>query len=160
LKTETQKFRSPTTPGLLITFRNYIIELVCLNVNAKLDPYFWKGQQYWKDKYKREIKGIFNLMKLINDDSQITKTAIINVIKRLNIKSLSAKKTLYRIQKAVEKEKESLIFKRQQEPDGVEVGELKAYMKKNSKFVNIGKQTKLDKLRKLENSVKEKTDHD
>lgn len=160
MKTETQKFRSPTTPGLLITFKNYIIELVCLNLNSKLDPYFWKGAQYWKDKYGREIKGIFNLMKLVNDDSKIAQTAMINVIKKLNIKSLSAKKTLYKIQNAVVKEKKALILKRQEEPDGVGVVELKAYMEKNSKFIDVGKQTKLDKLRKLENSGKEKTDHD
>ncbi len=54
-KSDKHPYASPTTPGLHIAFRDFIIELVCLNVNPKIGPRFWSdkniGDQNMEEKY-------------------------------------------------------------------------------------------------------------
>ena len=92
-KSRKHPYASPTTPGLHVAFRDYIIELVCLNVNPKIGPRFWSDPGYWAPKYKREIRGMSNLGKELNLADTLTQTALVQIIKEYRIKALLAKKT-------------------------------------------------------------------
>ena len=91
-------FQSPTTPGLMVTFENYLIELICLNMDNKLEPRFWRDEKYWKKKYGREVRGVFNLKcKFESVEDPILRLSIISIIKKMRIKSLCAHKTVDRV---------------------------------------------------------------
>jgi len=152
-----QSYKSPTTPALSVTFINYVIELVCLNVNRSLAPRFWKDPKYWGPKYRREIKGMHNLKeRLGNFDDPALRTAIINSVRQLNIKSLSAKKTINRLTKTVQKEHENMIRRREQFAARAQpqIQDLAEHAKHNAEFVDVQKQTKLTKLREIEDRGK------
>jgi len=153
-------FDSPTTPGLKISIRDYVIETVCLNVNKKLGPRFWRDNTYWSNKYKREIKGFSNLVKAFDSpidkdmkvnllEQPLAKKILIQIIKKMNIKSLSAKKTIDRIVLNTKKSYISEISERSSSTKQVE--EIGIDMSKNSKFVDGKKKNKLSSIRDIEN---------
>ena len=141
-------YLSPTTPGLYVTFRNYVIELVCLNANNKIGPRFWQDTKYWGPKYKREIRGVSNLAKELNFDDTLMQNALIQIVNEYNIKALVAKKimerivrlTKIRIQKLTEQRK-SLI--KPQNSENIDV-------KENSRFINTGIKNTLHKIKEIE----------
>lgn len=141
-------FLSPTTPGLWITIRAYIIELMCLNINRRIGARFWSDTKYWNSKFRRETKGVSNISKLVNIDDILTQTALIQIIKEYNIKSLTSKSTVTKVVKNVEKRKIALEEQRahlserelQQEVD----------VKKNSTFIDVGKKGILARIRESE----------
>ena len=138
------KYPSPTTPGLEVTFSNYVIELICLNMNAKLCPRFWKyGDKYWHNKYRREIKGVSNLLKKFEflDNPLLQKTIV------LDIKSLLIKKTFIKAEKAIRKYYNQALVdnkKLEAQPDYQIISS-----NKNAKFVDVSSKTKLGKLREI-----------
>jgi len=159
-----KSFDSPTTNGLKIDFRNYVIELVCLNIDPKLISRFWKSNKYWSGKYPREIRGFSNLKKAIEStvnnnlpgefsqfdlEESFSQKILINIIKKLNIKSLSATKTItkivstflkmYNAEYSTRVNKVQLDFITIVEPE------------KNTKFIEPKIKNKLSKLRELEN---------
>lgn len=140
-------YASPTTPGLYITFRSYIIELICLNVNNKIGPRFWSDPKYWGPKFRREVKGVDNVLKSIGEEA-IIQTAFVEIIKQHNIKSLLYKTTAQKVIKSVIIRKADLIQQRNkfktQPPTQIDE-------RKNSTFVDTGKKGILDKIRKVEN---------
>lgn len=140
-------YASPTTPGLYITFQAYIIELICLNVNSKIGARFWSDPKYWGPKFRRETKGVHNVLKDIGEGA-ITQTAFVEIIKQHNIKSLLYKTTAKRVIKAVNKR----IADLRQQRNEFKVKPLQEIdAKKNSTFVDTGKRGVLDKIRKAEN---------
>lgn len=149
-KNEKHPFESPTTPGLFVTMRNYVIELVCLNVNNKIGPRFWFDPKYWGLKYKREIRGIANLGKELDLTNILTQIALIQIIKEFNIKALIAKKTTARVVKLTNqriiqlKEQRKLLAEKQQQKLINE--------KKNSIFIDTGNKTILAKIRESESN--------
>lgn len=141
-------YASPTTPGLYVTFRDYIIELVCLNINPKIGHRFWSDQNYWAPKYKREIKGMANLGKELDLSDILTQTALIQIIKEYRIKALVAKKTKDKVIRltrnrlaTLKKHRASLATKQPQAPIDV---------KKNATFINTGEKTRLAKVKEAE----------
>jgi len=90
-------YMSPTTPGLKVNIINYLIELVCINCNKRIGPRFWTTTQYWKDKYKREIKGVYDLLKELKDIDSLKEQCLITCIKKFNVKCLNTKKTRKKI---------------------------------------------------------------
>jgi len=148
-QSEKYPYASPTTPGLYITFRDYIIELVCLNTNPKIGPRFWSDQGYWAPKYKREIRGVANLGKELDLSDTLTQTALVQVIKEYRVKALVAKKTKDKVVRwtrgrlaSLKKHRASLATKRPQAPID---------SKKNATFVDTGEKTRLAKVREAEN---------
>ena len=142
-------YASPTTPGLYVSLRDYIIELVCLNVNPKIGPRFWSDQKYWAPKYKREIRGTSNLGKELDLTDTITQTALIQIIKEYNIKALVATKTISRIIKLTRRRIISLSNQRAtlaKKSLQVEIDS-----KKNATFVDMGERSILAKVKEIEN---------
>lgn len=142
-------YASPTTPGLYVTFRDYIIELVCLNTNPKIGPRFWSDQSYWAPKYKREIRGVSNLGKELDLTDVLTQTAVTQIIKEYRIKALVATKTKDRVVRLVRRrisdlreQRKTLAKKQPQVPIDA---------KKNATFVDTGKRSTLAKVRESEN---------
>lgn len=141
-------YLSPTTPGLYVTFRSYVIELICLNVDKKIGPRFWSDKKYWGPKFRREVKGVDNVLKEVGDEEFLTQTAFIQIIEQHNIKSLSYKTTVGKVVKYVTIRKTDLRAQRaklrtkslQQEVD----------VKKNSTFVDTGEKNPLAKIREVE----------
>lgn len=140
---------SPSTPGLYIDFRNYIIELVCLNINPKLGARFWSDPKYWGPKYRREIKGITNLGKELDLTDTLTQTALIQIIKEYNIKALVAKKTVAKVVRLTNcritqlKNQRKLLAEKQQ---SIEIDS-----QKNATFIDSGEKNILAKIREAEN---------
>lgn len=142
-------YASPTTPGLYVSFRNYVIELMCLNTNPKIGPRFWSDQGYWAPKYKREIRGVANLGKELDLLDTLIQTALVQIIKEYRIKALIAKKTKDRVVRFtrsrvthLRKQRESLATKQPQTPIDSQ---------KNATFVDTGEKTTLAKVREAEN---------
>lgn len=142
-------YASPTTPGLYVAFRDYVIELVCLNTNPKIGPRFWSDQGYWAPKYKREIRGISNLGKELDLTDVLTQTAAIQVIKEYRIKALVAIKTKDKIVRLVRRrisylrEQREILAKKQPQ--------IPIDAKKNATFVDVGTKNTLAKIRESEN---------
>jgi len=102
-------YRSPTTPGLQITFENYLIELMCLYCFPKLGPRFWREGNRWNKKFAIEHGKIKKLKTLIDFvDDRIHKQAIINIINKNRIQSMSRTKTLEKIKRQLPKEIKSI----------------------------------------------------
>jgi len=146
---EKHPYESPTTMGLYTTFRSFIIELVCLNVNRKLAPRFWSDTKYWGPKYRRETKGIANLANELNMDDQVVRTALVHVIKNNNIKSLTAKKTISRVIALTFKQLD--IINRDRNKMDVNRYNSDIDIKENAKFVDTGEKTTISKIREMEN---------
>jgi len=148
-KDDKHPYASPTTPGLYVTFRNYVIELVCLNTNPKIGPRFWSNQGYWAPKYKREIRGVSNLSKSLDFTDTLIQTALIQIIKEYRIKALVATKTVNRIVKLTNRRVEHLNEQRimlAQKPQPAKID-----TQKNSTFIDTGGKNTLAKLREAEN---------
>lgn len=148
-QSEKHPYASPTTPGLYVALKDYLIELVCLNVNPKIGPRFWSDPKYWASKYSREVRGVSNLGKELDLTDALTQTAIVHVIKNHRIKALVAKKTVAKVIKltnkhlALLKEQRVLLAnKPQQAPIDT---------KKNSTFVDTGRKSILARIREAEN---------
>jgi len=154
-QSEKHPYASPTTPGLFITFRAYLIELICLNVNPKLGPRFWSSDtgKYWGPKFRREVKGVDNVSQLLNFDDILMQTALIEIIKERNIKALTYKKTVDRVARLARQRRDRLAQKRmelsrKQQPTAIDA-------RKNSTFVDTGEKNTLAKIREAENGSKE-----
>lgn len=145
-----KKYDSPTTPGLKVDLRNYLIELVCLNIDKNLGPKFWQDPKYWGPKYRREIKGVFNLFNLIDIQNPLIQTAIIHVITKYNIKALVAKKTLDRIVKLVDKRTRQIKEDRQKIADKAQTVIFNP--RDNCHFIDCGDTNKLAKIKRIEQS--------
>lgn len=142
-------YLSPTTPGLYITFRAYIIELICLNVNKKIGPRFWADQKYWGPKFRRETKGVANVLTMLTDQDVLVETAFIYVIRQYNIRSLLYKTTVKKVVRNIQKRK--IYLEQQRECLSNKIQHKEIDSKKNSTFVDIGKRGVLAKIRNAEN---------
>jgi len=148
-KSDKHPFQSPTTPGLYVALRDYIIELVCLNIDKKLGSRFWSDTKYWGSKYRREIKGVANLGKELDLTDTLTQTALIQVIKEYCIKALVAKKTVDRVVRLTRRRTEYLSQQRialAQKPQPVEIDP-----QKNATFIDSGEKNILARIREAEN---------
>jgi len=146
------KYISPTTPGLEVTFRNYVIELVCMNTSRwKLRARFWSDKKYWGPKWGREIKGMSNLQKAIDMsfDDTLVQLCVIDRVKKQNIKSLSAKKTIEKLALAVKREYYRRIVELESTPVEETIGD------ENAKFSKAGRKTRFSKLLELERGQEE-----
>ena len=155
-RSDKHPYASPTTPGLYVSFRDYIIELVCLNVNPKIGQRFWSDKTYWSPKYRREIKGVSNLGMELDLTDTLTQTALVKIILEHNIKALVAKKILARVVrltkcKIKDLSKQRALLSEKQQPVIIDI-------KKNSTFVDTGQKGRLAKIREEENGKKEKED--
>jgi len=142
-------YASPTTPGLYVAFRDYIIELVCCNLDPKIGPRFWSDTKYWAPKYKREIRGISNIGKELDLTDTLTQTALTQIIDEYKIKALVAKTTVTKVVRLTRRRIADLkthraALSQKQQPPTID-------SRKNSTFVDMGIQSKLSKVRKTEN---------
>lgn len=142
-------YESPSTPGLLVTFKNYLIELICFNNEKNLEPRFWKySGQYWQDKYGRENKGTFLFIKesqskKFEENDTLFQKCSIRLIKSLNIKSLVNKKNRYKLLKNV-------IDMYANEQQKINNKQEEKQFKTNNTFISVGKKTMLSKIKDIE----------
>ena len=157
-----KSFDSPTTPGLKINFSHYLIELVCINCDKRISSRFWKSNEYWSSKYKREIKGVHNLIKGFDapideelkvntvENSPFAQKILIQVIKNLNIKSLSAKKTIQKIMTTYKKMFEQEYDHRLSIANEKTINSEIVNGKENARYVDSGSKNKLSVLKDIE----------
>lgn len=145
------KYISPTTAGLEVTFKNYVIELVCMNVSRKrLGERFWKDKTYWGPKWGREIRGMSNLESAteLPFDDVLVQLSVIECVRKQNIKSLSAKKTIQKLACAVKAEYNKRVLELESSTvENVATAE-------NTTFSKIGKKTSFSKLLEIERGQK------
>lgn len=148
-QSETFPYASPTTPGLYVTFRSYIIELLCLNVNNRLGPRFWSDTKRWGPKFRREVRGVDNVIKQLGSEDTLFQTAFVQIVREYNIKSLMYKTTAKRVVKNVLKRKADLEQQRRnlQSKPATQIIDVK----KNSTFVDTGKKGVFARIRETEN---------
>lgn len=153
-----KEYDSPTTPGLKVSFNDFIVELVCLNMDARLCPRFWCGnnKKYWGPKYGREIsRGISNLLEIMKDfnlNDQITRIGLIRSVQQTRIQTLLNKKNVARIFKRFKMEIKKLNESRTNTtgiPNPV-IDE-----KANSTFVDPPQKSVLGKIRSIEANDKD-----
>ena len=147
------KYESPTTPELMVTFRNYIIELVCRNTNRKIGPRFWSSNDYWRKKYSRETRGVKQLSEAFDFENPMVRTALIQVIQERNIKALVAKKTIAFIIVTTKEKIKQLTEQREHLAANSPVSEIDT--KKNARLIDTRPKNKLARIREIENGKKE-----
>ena len=151
-------YPSPTTPGLQVDFRNLVIELICLNMDPKLAPRFWRGKAYWSQKYAREARGFLKFSRLHdNIDDPLFQRATIAAVKAIGCKTLLNERTLSRLDRRLKKELECLRAKREEmaavaPAAAVPAGE---YMGRNARITNLNGEGRLRRLLEIENGTKE-----
>ena len=148
-KSDKHPYASPTTPGLYIAFRDFIIELVCLNLNPKIGPRFWSDKKYWGPKYGREIRGMSNLGRELDLGDTLVQVALIKAIKDNYIKSLSYKKTIAKVVRLTHNCHQKLINQRESLSKKKQPATIDS--KKNATFVDTGRKNVLAKIRDAEN---------
>lgn len=121
-------------------------------MDKKLCPRFWKyGNKYWQAKYRREVKGVHNLLKNFESlEDPLLQRTIIDTVRKLDIRSMLAIKTVNRVVKAVKINYEQELNKRKQMVSYTEPHEPVS----SSEFVDVGNQTKLAKIRAIKNGKK------
>lgn len=134
-------FNSPSTKHLLIDFRAYIIELICLNIDKNLGERFWKEKE-WADKFRREIAGFSRFVKLYPDykTDKMLQSSIIFGIQKIRCKSLLSNGTRNRLHAVVDNHyNQSKIINVPIDP------------KQNARFISTGPKTKLTRIREIQN---------
>jgi hypothetical protein len=151
-------FESPTTKGLYVTIQAYIIELICLNMNNKLGPRFWR-EDYWRKKFTREVRGVKLLLdELSGATNPIFQKALFKAIKKIGCQSFLRGNTRTKIIKYTKGIYWDLKEERQRMVNNASTVKVSQdYMKHNAVLVTPPANNKLDKLRSIENG-KEKTD--
>ena len=129
--------KSRTTPGHDMKFECFIVETVCLNMDSKLKPYFWRvssGNKYWKNKFQREISvGIKRLKQQIKPfPTGNQESLLIQAIQHTDIKTLLGQKNVDKVCRRYIKELElSQVKKEQLSADNATVIDHEEYMRRN-----------------------------
>ena len=130
---------SKTTPGHDMKFETYIVEAICLNMNRKLSPYFWRvdvGGAYWKGKFQREIStGVKRLKQEIKPfPSGTQESLLIKAICYTQIKTLLNQKNVERVRRRYAKELQiHAEITQELSKDTVETIDHDEYMRRNAK---------------------------
>lgn len=129
---------SKTTPGHDMKFETYIVEAICLNMDKKLKPYFWRmdiGGNYWKGKFQREISvGIKRLKSQIQPFAYgPQENLLIKAICYTEVKTLLNQKNIEKIKRRYAKELKIHEEKRKQlSTDQTTTIDHEEYMKRNA----------------------------
>ncbi len=119
-------------------FECFIVETVCLNMDSKLKPYFWRvsgSNKYWKNKFQREMSiGIKRLKQQIDPFPVGNKEGLlIQAIRHTDIKTLLGQKNVDRVCRRYIKELELSKSKKEQlSTDNATVIDHEEYMKRNA----------------------------
>lgn len=130
--------KSRTTPGFDMKFESFIVETVCLNMDPKLKPYFWRvsnGNKYWKNKFQREISiGIKKLKQQIKPfPVGNQEDLLIRAISLADIKTLLRQKNVDKVCRRYIKELElSRMQKEQLSTDNITTIDQEEYMRRNA----------------------------
>ena len=134
------EYPSRTTPDHQMNFKTYLVEIICLNMNPKLQPHFWRinvGGEYWSKKFGREISvGYKRLQKAIGDiENKDEQLVLIATIKHTKIKTLLSQKNIQKIVKRFPIERKNQKYKIQkiQEETIIITVDKEEYMRQNTK---------------------------
>ena len=131
-------YKSKTTSGFDMKFESFIVEAICLNMDTKLRPYFWRANssnKYWKNKFQREISiGIKRLKQQINPfQTGNQESLLIQAIRYTDIKTLLGQKNIDKVCRRYTKELElSRVKKEQLSTDNITTIDQKEYMQRNA----------------------------
>lgn len=150
-------YPSPTTPGLTIDFKNLVVELVCLNMDAKLPARFWLDRKYWAPKYAREVRGFSKLIRLHDDvEDPVFQRAAIDALKESRVQTLLNERNLSRLDRLVRKKMEILMAQREQlAAQAPETIPAEQYMERNTRLTNLGRSSRISKILEIERGQEE-----
>lgn len=150
-------YPSPTTPGLTIDFKNLVVELVCLNMDAKLSARFWLDRKYWAPKYAREVRGFSMLIRLHDDiEDPVFQRATIDALKESRVQTLLNERNLSRLDRLVRRKMEILVAERErlaaQAPETIPAEQ---YMERNTRLTSLGRSSRISKILEIERGQEE-----
>ena len=134
------KYPSRTTPDHQMNFKTYLVETICLNMNPKLQPHFWRkgvGGEYWSKKFGREIsvgyKRLISVIGEIEDPDQ--RMALVEAIKHTQTKTFLNKTNVQKIARRLPIEHKSLQKRKHMLSEGTikTTTDQEQYMKQNAK---------------------------
>jgi hypothetical protein len=153
---EEATYPSPTTPGMAVPFRSYVVELVCLNMNRCLGPRFWADHGYWAKKYARECRGYAKFAKLHAEklSEPLYQKAVIAAVHWVQPGTLLTESNLTRLDKQIAVQYESLVQQHVALASsmGPAVVDHEQYMQRNTKLVNVGEESRFGKIARIEGS--------
>lgn len=146
-------YASPTTPGLMVTFTNFLVELVCLNKQRRLPARFWKLPD-WHKRYANEIRGVLRWAKLHEDELEnpLYRKAVIAAMRWVQPLTMMSNRNHEKLDRRTAKEYRQLLEARDQmaakAPPPVESPD--KYARDNSKVVVTGERTQLSLIQEIE----------
>lgn len=140
-------YESPTTPGLMVTFRNYLVELVCLNVQRNLGPRFWKDKRRWQPKYTKESVALARLLRNLDEYDPIVQRAMISVVDQCRQQTFMVKNR-GRLIRQIETKRQLIVQQRTALARGAgetvkDVGE---YLRRNKPMVSAVRPNRLNQI--------------
>ena len=105
-------YESPTTPGLMVTFRAYVVERVCLNLRPDLGPRFWKDRKHWQPKFVRESVALSRLLKHFDENDPVVRRAVIEIVDERRMRTLMTRNQSRDVKRVRAKHRE-LVAQRQ-----------------------------------------------
>lgn len=147
-----ENYPSPTTPGLEVSFKNLIVELVCLNMESKLPRRFWLNRKYWGPKYGREVRGFQKFSRLHeNLEDPVMQRAIIEAVRETRCMTLLNEQNLSRLDRCVKRKYAELVTQREklaaQATAPIPADE---YMRRNTRLANLGGKSQLQRILEIE----------
>ena len=144
-------YESPTTPGLMVTYRAYVVERVCLNLRPDLGPRFWKDRKYWQPKFVRESVALSRLLRHFDENDPVVRRAVIAVVDERCIRTLMTRNQGGNVKRVRAKHRE-LVAQREtlaataSEP----VGDLEGYVERNRTLSPTTQRNRLSRIREVE----------
>ena len=144
-------YESPTTPGLMVTFRVYMVERVCLNLRPDLGPRFWKDRKYWQPKFVRESVALSRLLRHFDENAPVVRRAVIEMVDERRMRTLMTRnqsgdmKRIRAKHRALVAQRETLAATAT-EP----VGDLEGYVERNRSLSPTTQRNRLSRIEEVE----------
>lgn len=144
-------YESPTTPGLMVTFRAYVVERMCLNVRPDLGPRFWKDRRYWQPKFVRESVAVARLLEHLDEDDPVVRRALIEVVDERRMRTLMTRNQ-HRDVRRVRAKHRQLLAQRETlaATAGEPVADVDGYVERNRSLPPTTQRNRLSRIEEVE----------
>lgn len=144
-------YESPTTPGLMVTFRAYVVERVCLNLRPDLGPRFWKDKRYWEPKFVRESVALARLLEHLDENDPVARRALIEVVDERRMRTLMTRNQRWDIRRVRAKHRQ-LVAERESlaATAGEPVDDLEGYVVRNRSLSPTTQRNRLSRIEEVE----------
>lgn len=144
-------YQSPSTPGLAVAFKDFVVEMVCLNSRRDLTPRFWSVNGYWRRRYATESRAFQRFAKGHDDlDDPLTQRAIIDVVRERGLRTLLVKDRALQYLDRQIRDRRAEIVKGAEASAAKDVKVAEGYMERNAAITSEPQRSRVDRLRGIE----------